>query len=99
MPAYWLTGQLAKAAEIGAAAVRLADEVGDVSFRALVRADLGHIYVSSGRLDDALRVFDQALDVGGDDPTLGLDRMGISIQVWARSRRAWAQVEMGRLAP
>jgi len=99
MPAYWLTGQLAKAAEIGAEAVRLADEVGDVSFRALVRADLGHIYVSSGRLADALRVFDEGLDVGGDDPNLGLDRMGFSTQVWTRSRHGWALVEMGRLAP
>ncbi|HVO25676.1 MAG TPA: hypothetical protein VMW56_18810, partial [Candidatus Margulisiibacteriota bacterium] len=99
MPAYWLTGQLAEAAEIGAEAVRLADEVGDVSFRALVRADLGHIYTSSGRLDDALRVIDEGLDVGGDDPNLGLDRLGFSTQVWARSRRGWAQVEMGRLAP
>src|SRR6185295_4459285 len=35
MPALWLTGQLAEAAEIGAEAVRLADEVGDVDFRAL----------------------------------------------------------------
>jgi len=99
MPAYWLTGQLAEAAEIGAEAVRLADEVGDVDFRALVRADLGHIYISSGRLDDALRVSDEGLEIGGDDPNLGLDRMGFSTQVWARSRRAWAQVEMGRLAP
>ena len=99
MPAYWLTGQLAKAAEIGAEAVRLADAVGDVMFRALVRADLGHIYTSSGRLDDALCVFDAALDIGGDDPNLGLDRMGISNQVWTRSRRGWALIEMGRLTP
>ena len=87
MPAYWLTGQLAEAAEIGEEAVRLADEVGDVSFRALVRADLGHIYVSSGRLDDALRLFDEALEIGGDDPNLGLERVGLSTQVWTRSRR------------
>src|ERR1700746_3440965 len=42
MPAYWLTAQLAKAAQIGEEAVRLADEVGDINFRALARADLGH---------------------------------------------------------
>jgi tetratricopeptide (TPR) repeat protein len=98
MPAYWLTGQLAKAAEIGADAVRLADEVGDVMFRALVRADLGHIYTSSGRLGDALRVADEGLDIGGDDPNLGLERIGLASQVWARSRRGWAQIEMGRPA-
>src|ERR1700746_3045029 len=51
MPAYWLSGQLAAAAEIGAEAVRLADAAGDVMLRALVHADLGHIYVSSGHLD------------------------------------------------
>ena len=68
MPAYWLTGQLAEAAEIGAEAVRLADAAGDVMFRALIRADLGHIYTASGRLDDALRVR-RALDIGIDDRT------------------------------
>src|SRR4029453_19345408 len=55
MPAYWLTGQLAKAAEIGEEAVRLADEVGDVELRAFVRGDLGHICVSAGRFDAALQ--------------------------------------------
>ena len=98
MPAYWLTGQLAKAAGIGEEAVRLADEVGDVELRAFVRGDLGHIYVSSGRFDAALSLFDQALEIGGDDPHLGLERVGLSMQIWARSRRGWVQVEMGRLA-
>src|SRR6185312_2402917 len=82
MPAYWLTGRLAEAAEIGEGAVRLADEVGDVMFRAFVRADLGHIYVSSGRLDDALRLCGEALDIGGDDPNLGMERVGLATQVW-----------------
>jgi tetratricopeptide (TPR) repeat protein len=98
MPAYWLTGQLAEAAGIGEGAVQLADAVGDVTFRAFVRADLGHIYISSGRLDDGLRLSDEALAIGGDDPSLGTERTGLAIQVWARSRRGWAQVEMGRLA-
>src|SRR5207253_621963 len=83
MPAYWLTGDLVQAARIGEEAVRLADTVGDVMFRALVRADLGHIYISSGRLDDALRLIDEALDIGGDDPNLGLERVGLAYQVWA----------------
>jgi adenylate cyclase len=99
MPAYWLTGQLAEAAEIGEGAVRLADAVGDVMFRALVRADLGHVYTASGRLDDALRVADEGLDIGGDDPNLGLERVGLATQVWARSRRGWVWIEMGKLAP
>src|SRR5262249_7302887 len=98
MPAYWLTGRLAEATEIGEAAVPLADALGDVLFRALVRSDLGHIYISSGRLEDALRLSDEALDIGGDDPTLGLERRGLASQIWARSRRGWARVEMGRPA-
>ena len=98
MPAYWLTGQLAKAAGIGEEAVRLADELGDVELRAFIRGDLGHIYVSSGRFDAALSLFDRALEIGGDDPDLGLERVGLSMQIWARSRRGWVQVEMGRLA-
>src|SRR5205085_1172619 len=98
MPAYWLTGDLVQAARIGEEAVRLADTVGDVMFRALVRADLGHIYISSGRLDDALRLIDEALDIGGDDPNLGLERVGLAYQVWARSRRGWARIETGKLA-
>jgi class 3 adenylate cyclase len=98
VPAYWLTGQLAEAAEIGAEAVRLADEVGDVEFRATLRADLGHIYTSSGRLAEALRVADAVLDIGGDDPNLGVERFGIANQVWARSRRGWVRSEMGKLA-
>src|SRR6185295_18141929 len=98
MPAYWLTGQLAKATTIGEEAVRLADEVGDVELRAFVRGDLGHICVSSGRFDAALTLFDQALEIGGDDPQLGLERVGLASQVWTRSRRGWVQVEMGRQA-
>jgi tetratricopeptide (TPR) repeat protein len=97
VPAYWLTGQLAEAAEIGAEAVRLADELGDVEFRANVRSNLGHIYTSSGRLDDALRVAGEALDIGGDDPNLGMKRYGLADQVWARSRRGWVRIEMGQL--
>jgi len=98
MPAYWLTGQLAKAAEIGKEAVRLADVVGDVTLRAVVHGNLGHISVSSGRLNAALRLFDQALEICSDDPYVGLERVGLSIQVWTRSRRGWVQAEMGRLA-
>jgi tetratricopeptide (TPR) repeat protein len=98
MPAYWLTGQLAKAAEIGEATVRLADDLGDAHLRALVRGQLGHIYVSSGRLNDAERLFTQGLEIGGDDPQINLERAGISEQVWTRARRGWAQIEMGRLA-
>jgi adenylate cyclase len=98
MPAYWLTGQLAKATTIGEEAVRLADEVGGVELRAYVRGDLGHICVSAGRFDAALSLFDQALEIGGDDPHLGLERVGLADQVWTRSRRGWVQVEMGRLA-
>ena len=98
MPAYWLSGQLAAAAEIGAEAVRLADAAGDVMLRALVHADLGHIYVSSGHLDDASRLFDEALEIGGDDPNIGMERMGLAYQIWARSRRGWVRAEMGRLA-
>jgi tetratricopeptide (TPR) repeat protein len=97
LPAYWLTGQLAKAAEIGESARRLADELGDVALRADVRGDLGHAYISSGRLDDALRLFDEALEIGGDDPAL--ERAGFSTQVWVRSRRGWVRIEMGVLAP
>jgi class 3 adenylate cyclase/tetratricopeptide (TPR) repeat protein len=97
VPAYFLTGQLAKAVEIGEAACRLADEVGDVRMRANVRSGLGQAYISSGRLDDALRLYDEALEIGGDVATL--DDAGLAYQVWARSRRGWVQVEMGRLAP
>jgi len=98
VPAYWLTGQLTEAAEIGAEAVRLADEVGDGGLRARVRADLGHVYTSSGRLAEALRVADEGLDIGGDDPNLGLEVYGLSTQVWARARRGWVRIEMGKLA-
>jgi hypothetical protein len=63
-----------------------------------VDANLGHISVSSGRLDGALRLFDEALEIAGDDPHVGLERVGLSIQVWTGSRRGWVQVEMGRLA-
>jgi tetratricopeptide (TPR) repeat protein len=97
VPAYWLTGQLAKAAEIGESACRLADELGDVALRADCRGDLGHAYISSGRLEDALRLFDEALEIGGDDPAL--ERAAFSTQLWVRSRRGWVQIEMGVLAP
>jgi len=97
-PAYFLTGALAKAAETGEEAVRLADELRDVELRPLIRSDLGHTYVSSGRLDAALHMFDEVLEIGGDNPSLGLEVAGISMQVWTRSRRGWAQIEMGRLA-
>ena len=98
MPAYWLTGQLAKAAEIGEETVRLTSEAGDVHLRTVVRSDLGHIYISSGRLDGALRLFDETLEICGDDPNIGLERVGLSTQVWTRTRRGWVQIEMGRLA-
>jgi class 3 adenylate cyclase/tetratricopeptide (TPR) repeat protein len=98
MPAYWLTGQLAKAAEIGEKTVQLTDEVGDVHLRTVVRSDLGHIYVASGRLAGALRLFDETLEIGGDDPNIGLERVGLSTQIWTRTRRGWVQIEMGRLA-
>ena len=68
------------------------------ALRAQVHANLGHISVSSGRLDAALRLFDQGLEIGGDDPNVGLERTGLAIQVWTRSRRGWVRVEMGRLA-
>src|SRR5207245_5270811 len=98
MPAHWLNGALVRAARIGERAVPLADTLGDATFRALVRFDLGHIYISSGRLGDALRLCDEGLDIGGDDPNLGIERLGLSNQVWGRSRRGWAQIEMGSLA-
>jgi class 3 adenylate cyclase/tetratricopeptide (TPR) repeat protein len=98
MPAYWLNGNLIEAARIGEETVRLADTVGDIMFRALVRFDLGHIYISSGRLDEAIRLCDEGLDIGGDDPNLGMDRIGLANQVWGRSRRGWARIENGRLA-
>jgi class 3 adenylate cyclase/tetratricopeptide (TPR) repeat protein len=92
MPAYWLTGRLAEAAEVGKGAIQLADAVGDVMFRATVRGNLGHIYISMGRIDEALRSCEEALDIGGDDPKLGMERLGLAIQVWNRSRRGWAQI-------
>jgi class 3 adenylate cyclase/tetratricopeptide (TPR) repeat protein len=94
-PAYWLTGQLAKAARNGEEVIRLADELGDMEMRAFVRGDLGHVYVSSGRLDAAVCLFDEALELGRDDPRLGLERVGLAEQVWTRARRGWARVEMG----
>jgi len=97
-PAYWLTGQLAKAAEIGEECVRLADEVGEVGLRVFVRGDLGHTYVSAGRLDRARLLFDEALAIGGDDPSIGMERVGLATQIWTRARRGWVEVEMGRLA-
>jgi class 3 adenylate cyclase/tetratricopeptide (TPR) repeat protein len=99
IPAYWLTGQLAKAAEIGEAAVRPADDLGEVDSRVIVRGNLGHVYVSSGRLHDAERLFDEALVIGGDDVRINLERAGLSDQVWNRARRGWARVEMGKLRP
>ncbi len=98
LTAYFLTGALAEAAETGEKAVRLADELGDVDLRAVIRSDLGHAYVSWGRLDAALRLFDEVFEIGSDDPSVGLGDFGISNQVWTRSRRGWAQIEMGRLA-
>jgi adenylate cyclase len=98
LPAYFLTGALAEAAETGEAAVRLADELSDAVLRPFIRSDLGHAYVSSGRLDAGLRLFDETLDIVGDNPTLGVEIWGISTQVWTRSRRGWVQIEMGRLA-
>jgi len=98
IPAYWLTGQLARAAELGEQSLRHVDESGDVELRAFVRGEFGHVYVSSGAFDPALRLFDEALKIGGDDPGIGMDRVGLATQVWTRSRRGWAQVEMGRLA-
>jgi adenylate cyclase len=98
MPAYWLTGNLVQAARIGEEAVPLADTVGDAVLRTLVRFDLGHIYISSGRIEDAVRLCDEGLDIGGDDPNLGMERLGLANQVWGRSRRGWARIEMGQLA-
>src|SRR5262249_5573034 len=80
------------------AALRLADELGNVPMRAEARGGLGEACFSSGCLGAALRLFEEALEIGGDDPPIGLDRSGIAVQIWARSRRGWVQVEMGRLA-
>jgi tetratricopeptide (TPR) repeat protein len=87
VPAYWLSGQLAKAAEICEEAIRLADAVDDMTLRSIVRGNLGHISVCSGRLDAALRLFEQALEIAGDDPQVGLERIGLPYRS-GRSRAA-----------
>jgi class 3 adenylate cyclase/tetratricopeptide (TPR) repeat protein len=52
-------------------AIRLADESGDPALRVAIRTASSYCYLASGDFDDCERVLDEALELAGDDHSVG----------------------------
>jgi adenylate cyclase len=81
----------------GLEATRLADASGDLEARCLSRCGLAYAYFSSGQLREALAITDRALELVGEDPTIGTTTVGFSAVVWLRFERGCIENWVGRL--
>ena len=77
-------------------ALRVAAQTGDPVLGAELASD-AHPFCWTGRLQEAVRLCDQAIALGPDDLSLGRDVFGVSAYLLGSMFRGMAFVELGRL--
>jgi class 3 adenylate cyclase/tetratricopeptide (TPR) repeat protein len=78
-------------------ATKLADQTADALLRITPRYFLGQALLTTPRLADALRCFEETLDLTGEDPTVGGRLTGASPYLFALAQRAAVLAWAGRL--
>ena len=77
-------------------ALRAAESAGDPVLLAALASD-AHAFCYTGRLNDAVRLTEQAIALGPEDLSLGRELFGVSAFLLGSMFRGMALVEMGRL--
>jgi adenylate cyclase len=92
-----LSGNATAAVEHQMEAVRLSDESGDLEMRCLTRLGLAYACFCAGRLPEALKAADRALELTREDLTMGVTTVGFSAFIWLLQFRGIIERWMGRL--
>ena len=75
-------GHLEEHLERSVEAVRLADKTGDLGVQLALRQPVAFSHALVGKLSEAIRLTEEALDFAGEDPALGARELGFSPYVW-----------------
>jgi tetratricopeptide (TPR) repeat protein len=89
-------GRLAESVFIATEAGRLADDLGDPGVRVLTLTFLPYVTWLEGRLDEAVAMFDELLELTADDPDIPFKELVGSPRAWALAVRGAILCCLGR---
>jgi tetratricopeptide (TPR) repeat protein len=90
-------GDLRAYYEHASQALRLAEQTGDPVIKAVIEADAAHPFGWTGRLREAVRLTKNAIALGPEDLSLGVELFGMSAYLLGLMFRGAMLVDMGRI--